>query len=97
MTPSKNGDPTIAFLLEFLLGFFVQWFGWGHIYNGRVGKGLLIMLTYWVIQGVNVLLMFVVVGLVTAPITWVLYLVLSSISAKNDCAAGAAGARRRPL
>ena len=89
MTPSKNGDPTVAFLLEFLLGFFIHWFGWGHIYNGRIGKGLLIMLTYWAIQAVNVVLAFVVVGFVTGAITWVLYLIFSSISAKNDCAAGA--------
>ena len=92
MARSRSGDPTVAFMLEFLLGLLVQWFGWGHIYNGRVGKGLLIMFSYWILLGVNFLLWFVVVGWVTGPLTWVLYLIFSSNSAKKDClAAGATG------
>jgi len=82
-----KSDPTVAFLLEFLPGFFAQWFGFGHIYNGKIGKGLLVMFSYWIIQAINLLLVLVLVGFVTVPATRLLYLILSSIDAKNNAAA----------
>ena len=81
---AHDRDPTVAFLLELIPGFF-QWFGWGHIYSGRVLKGLLVMVSYWVLQGVNTLLMYVVVGFATMPLTWLAYLFFSSLSARKAC------------
>jgi len=40
--------------------------GLGQIYNGQIGKGIGLM----VIQAINVLLMFVVIGLITFPLVW---------------------------
>lgn len=81
---ANDRDPTVAFLLELIPGFF-QWFGWGHIYSGHVLKGLVVMVSYWILQGLNALLMYVLVGFVTAPLTWLAYLVFSSISARTAC------------
>ncbi|WP_254525107.1 zinc ribbon domain-containing protein [Natrinema caseinilyticum] len=41
--------------------------GGGQIYNGELAKGILLM----VVQVINVILMFVLIGLITFPITWV--------------------------
>jgi TM2 domain-containing membrane protein YozV len=40
--------------------------GLGQIYNGEIGKGMLLIL----IQVINVLLCFILIGFVTYPITW---------------------------
>lgn len=47
-----------------LLSFFIT--GAGQIYNGQVGKGLILM----VVQAVNVLLMFVLIGFLTYFVVW---------------------------
>jgi TM2 domain-containing membrane protein YozV len=57
-TGEKN--PGIAAVLSF---FFT---GLGQIYNGEIGKGLLMM----IVQMVNVVLMFVLIGFITFPILW---------------------------
>ena len=58
---SGDKDPTIALLLSFLLG------GWGgQIYNGQIGKGIGI----FVLQIINGILMFFLIGLLTWPIVW---------------------------
>jgi TM2 domain-containing membrane protein YozV len=57
-TGEKN--PGIAAVLSF---FFT---GLGQIYNGEIGKGLLMM----IVQMLNVALMFVVIGFITFPILW---------------------------
>ena len=54
-------DPGIATVLSFF------WTGLGQIYNGQIGKGLLFIL----IQAINVLLMFVIIGFITFPLFWV--------------------------
>ena len=51
--------------LAAVLSFFFT--GLGQIYNGQIGKGVLFIL----IQGVNLLLMFMLVGFVTYPIVWI--------------------------
>lgn len=56
MQPPKN--PGIAAVLSFVHA------GLGQIYNGQIGKGLIIAIA----QAVNYLLIFVLIGLVTAPI-----------------------------
>lgn len=48
-----------------VLSFFLT--GLGQIYNGQILKGLLFML----IQALNGLLMFVLIGFVTFPLFWV--------------------------
>jgi TM2 domain-containing membrane protein YozV/ribosomal protein L40E len=58
-TGTKN--PGTAAVLSFF------WTGLGQIYNGEILKGILLM----VVQVVNVLLMFVVIGIITFPIVWV--------------------------
>ena len=57
--PMKN--PGIAAIASFFFA------GLGQIYNGDIGKGLLLI----IVQIVNVLLMFVVIGLITYPIVWI--------------------------
>lgn len=79
----EQRDPTIAFLLEFVPGLVVHWFGWGHIYAGRVLKGLFVMFLYWILQGINVLLTFVLIGWVTMALTWFLFLLFSSLGARR--------------
>lgn len=79
----KSGGTAVA--LELLLGFFFQWFGWGHIYAGNVGIGLLIMFGYWFLLGINIALCFVLVGFVTWPLTWLLFAIISPITASAAC------------
>ena len=76
-------DPTAAVLLEALPGFFLQTFGIGHLYQGRVGMGLFIMLSYWCLQVVNALLTFLLIGFVTGPLTWLFYMVAAPINAAS--------------
>ena len=41
--------------------------GLGQIYNGQIAKGIAFM----VIQGISILLMIVLIGLITTPIFWI--------------------------
>lgn len=50
--------------LAAVLSFFVT--GLGQIYNGQIGKGLMLL----GIQVINGLLMFILIGFVTYPLTW---------------------------
>lgn len=61
--PPKNSG--LAAILSFLLP------GLGQMYNGEIGKGVLIML----VQFVNFLLMFIIIGFITSPIVliWAIY------------------------
>lgn len=54
-------NPGLAAVLSFFFA------GLGQIYNGQIGKGVLFI----IIQGINVLLMFVVIGFITYPIFWI--------------------------
>ena len=80
--PKSGGT---AALLEVLGGLFFQTFGIGHIYAGNVVLGLLFMFGYWLLAGVNVVLMFVLIGFVTYPLCWVAMMILSPILAANSC------------
>lgn len=53
--------PGIAAVLSFF------WTGVGQIYNGQILKGILLI----ILQGINGLLMFVGIGLITYPIVWI--------------------------
>lgn len=54
-------DPGIAAVLSFLVT------GLGQIYNGEIGKGILLV----VIQVINFFLCFVLIGLITSPLVWI--------------------------
>lgn len=43
------------------------WTGLGQIYNGQIGKGV----AFIVIQMINALLMWVIIGFITFPIFWI--------------------------
>ena len=73
----------LAVLLEVLPGIAFQTFGIGNMYAGNLTLGLLLMLSYWAIQVVNVLLIFVGIGLLTMPATFIVYLVVGIITAQN--------------
>lgn len=79
--PQRSGST--AALLEVLFGFFFNTFGLGHIYAGDVGKGLLIMFAFWGLQVVNVLLCFVLIGFITLPVTWIVFMVWSTMAASK--------------
>jgi len=54
-------NPGVAAFLSFV------WTGAGQIYNGQVGIGLLFM----AVQFVNFFLLFVLIGFITFPLTWI--------------------------
>ena len=60
-TMQTRRDPGIAAVLSFLVT------GLGQIYNGEIGKGILLM----VIQVINFFLCFVLIGLITFPMVWI--------------------------
>jgi TM2 domain-containing membrane protein YozV len=70
-------ESMVAVALEVGPGLLLQTFGIGNLYAGKVGTGLAIMFSYWFLQAVNVLLMSVLIGYVTMPLTWLAYMVLS--------------------
>lgn len=79
---TKRGVQWVPVLLEVIPGWF-QLFGLGHIYQGRLGMGLFIMLSYWAAMFVNVMLSFVLIGFVTGPLTWLFYMIAAPMNA-ND-------------
>lgn len=79
---AKSG--AVAALLEILPGMFLQTFGIGHIYAGNVLTGLLFMFGYWIVAFVNFLLVFVVVGMFTWPLCWVVTAIVSTVIAANS-------------
>lgn len=80
--PQKSGGT--AALLEVIPGLF-QIFGIGHLYAGNVVTGLLIMFGYWFVLFINILLSFVVIGLFTGPLCWLIAMIASPLIAANSC------------
>lgn len=66
-----------------LPGIFFQTFGIGNMYAGNIGAGIGLMLGYWVLTGINFALCFVLVGFVTWPLTWLAFMILSSMLASS--------------
>ena len=60
-----------------VLSFFVT--GLGQIYNGQIFKGII----FFIIQCVNLVLMVVFIGFVTAPIFWIIGIVDAYRSAEK--------------
>lgn len=81
---NNSRSPLVALLLEAIPGFFFQTFGIGHIYTGRVGLGLAVMLSYWLLLGVNVVLMGLLIGFLTTPLTFLAYIIISSMVAAGN-------------
>lgn len=81
--PAAGPDNGIAALLEILPGIFLQTFGIGHIYAGNVGRGLILMFGYWILQGINFLLTFLLIGWVTGVLTFLFFAIFSTIAASN--------------
>lgn len=54
-------NPGLAAILSFF------WTGLGQIYNGQISKGIVFI----VVQGINAMLMFVIIGFITFPIVWI--------------------------
>lgn len=80
---ARSDNREVAMALELLPGFFFQTFGIGHLYQGRIGMGLFIMLSYWALQTINVMLMMVLIGFVTAPLTWLFYMIAAPANAAS--------------
>jgi TM2 domain-containing membrane protein YozV len=64
----------------FVLGIFGV-FGVGNLYAGRVGPGIALMVSFWVLFWINFVLTFVFIGWVTYPLTWIAFLVVGPIMA----------------
>lgn len=69
-------------MLELIPGWF-QIFGLGHLYQGRIGMGLGIMVSYWALLAVNAFLTMFFIGFITGPLTWLFYMIAASMNA-ND-------------
>ena len=84
-------DPGLAVVLELVPGVFLQTFGIGNIYAGNIAGGILFMIGYWVLQVINIFLCFVLIGIVTLPLTWVAFMIICPVVA-NAVAKRRAGA-----
>lgn len=66
--------------LEIVPGLFGV-FGIGNIYAGRLALGVGLMVSFWVLFGINFALIFLGIGFVTMPLTWIAYLVAGPLLA----------------
>jgi len=82
-TSPKSGGT--AAVLEVVFGLFFQTFGIGHMYAGNVLVGILFMFGYWFVLLINILLCFIFVGFITAPLCWIAALIISPILASVSC------------
>lgn len=70
-------DVGIALILELVPGMFLQTFGIGNLYAGNIGWGLALMIGYWIAAAVNTVLLFVLIGFITWPLTWCAFAAVS--------------------
>jgi TM2 domain-containing membrane protein YozV len=59
--PQPMKSPGVAAVLSFF------WCGLGQIYNGEIGKGVLMLVLY----AISVVLLFVLIGFLTTPVLWI--------------------------
>ncbi|MBL7253051.1 hypothetical protein [Paractinoplanes lichenicola] len=76
--PQRSSGTAVA--LEIVLGIFGI-FGVGNLYAGRIGTGIALMVSFWVLFWINFMLTFIVIGWFTYPVTWIVFLVVGPISA----------------
>jgi TM2 domain-containing membrane protein YozV len=74
-------DPTVALLLE-LIGF-LGFLGIGHMYAGKVPRGIALMFGYWVYMTMSVILIFLLIGCLLLPIGFV-FPILSGLWIKSE-------------
>lgn len=75
----SSASPGVAAVVEILCGLFLQTFGVGHIYAGRILRGVFLMFTYWIVQAINAVLCFVLVGFVGFAIVWLAFVIFSPL------------------
>ena len=80
----SQSNPGLAVALEVVPGTLFQTFGIGHMYAGSIGKGLAIMISYWVLQAINVALCTILIGFITGPLTWLIYMVACPMTAYSS-------------
>ena len=83
-------DPIVALLLE-LIGY-LGFLGIGHIWAGKVGRGIGLMVGYWVYWMVSVVLMIVLVGCLLLPLGFI-FPILSGFWIKSEMEREQAGMR----
>jgi TM2 domain-containing membrane protein YozV len=71
-------NPGVAAVLSFF------WSGLGQIYNGEIGKGVLLLIVYIV----SWWMMFIIIGFVTTPILWIYGMIDAYRTAERINAAG---------
>ncbi len=76
-------DVGLCVLLELLGGGLFQVFGIGNIVAGNIGIGIALMLSYWVLQFINALLTMLIIGFITLPLTWLLYMIMAPLLAAS--------------
>jgi len=75
----NRNQSMVAVGLEVAPGTLFQTFGIGHLYAGRVGTGLALMLSYWGLQAVNAFLTgFFGIGFITGILTYLGFMVFST-------------------
>jgi hypothetical protein len=72
--PLARPDPNLAFVLELLPGLF-GFLGIGHMVCGSVGRGLALLVGWWVFLGISGLGVFVL-GALTLGVGWCLFPIL---------------------
>jgi TM2 domain-containing membrane protein YozV len=70
----------MAVVLELVPGLFGV-FGIGNMYAGRIGTGIALMVSYWVLFWVNVVLAFFLIGVATLVLTWIVFMVVGPLLA----------------
>lgn len=76
---SKRNTSMVAVGLEVGPGTLLGLFGIGHLYQGRYGAGLMIMVSYWLLQSlIYGLFGFGWLWLIGTTLTWLAYAVVSS-------------------
>ncbi|MGC5021225.1 hypothetical protein [Micromonospora sp. DT47] len=81
VVPQKSAGAAVA--LELVLGLFGV-FGVGNLYAGRVATGVILMVSFWALFWVNFFLIFLAVGIVTMPLTWIAYLIVGALLAARS-------------
>ena len=75
--------PGTAAALEIVFGLFLHTFGIGWMYAGKVGMGIFIMLSWWVVVFINYLLLHVLIGFVTWPLCLLFAMIVTPILASR--------------
>lgn len=58
VTPAKPKDRGVTLLLAILIGL-IGFYGMGHVYLGRVGRGIAFLIADWVVGAIGIFCMFV--------------------------------------